>query len=156
MDDPDSFMRALIKQVEERQRDTRKRTTRVTMTCFDGEYDFQLTWAGMMEIEDKAKVGIGAVIGQVLHGIYQLGEQAISPPTEGTFSPTILREVIRQGLIGGNKCRVDGIEAPVSAIRASMLVERYLSPEQAGTLQEAWSLAAAILHAAFEGVLVAE
>lgn len=156
MENPNAFMNALLHQAEERLRDKRKRTTRITLACFDGSYEFQLTYVGMQEIEAKAGVGIGTVIGQVLRGIYHTGEDAISLPTEGAFSPTVLFEVIRQGLIGGGKCAVDGVEADVSALRANALIQRYLQPEAGGSLHEAWNMAAAILHAAYEGIVLPE
>lgn len=154
MDLSNDFMKALVRQHQERQADKRKRTTRISLTCFDGSYEFQLLYAGILEVETKAGVGFGAVYGQIVRGIYHTGEDAISLPTEGTFTPAVLLEVIRQGLIGGNKCTVDGIEAQVSPARANSLIERYLSPLNGGTIKEAWNLAAAIVHAAFEGVIV--
>lgn len=154
MENPNAFMNALVRTIQERAADKRTRTTRITISCFDGEYDFQLTSEGMVEIEEKAGAGIGGVYAQVMRGIYHAGSEAVLLPNEGTFSRAALRAIIRAGLTGGNKCRVDGIEAPVSALRASALVERYLSPTEGGTLLEAWSLAAAVLHAAFEGVIV--
>ncbi|MFT4056160.1 MAG: hypothetical protein QM681_16775 [Novosphingobium sp.] len=154
MEHPNAFMNALLKQHDQLFADRRKRTTRITLACFDGSYEFQLLYAGMQEIEAKAGAGIGAVYGEVIRGIYHTGEDAIALPTEGNYRPIVLLEVIRQGLIGGNKSVVNGIDGEVSALRANALLERYLSPLEGGTLKEAWNMAAAIMHAAFEGIVI--
>jgi hypothetical protein len=128
------------------------KTTRITIACFDGEYEFQLSMAGMISIEEKAKCGIGAVYGLIMRGRFNNGEQDFGVPAEGVFSAGVLLEVVRQGLITGNKGRSDGAEFEVTPLKANMLISRYLDPDNGHNLMEAWGIAAAVIHAAIEGV----
>jgi hypothetical protein len=128
------------------------KTTRITITCFDGEYEFQLSIAGMVAIEEKTNCRIGAIYGLIMRGRFNNGERDFGVPAEGAFSVGMLLEVVRQGLITGNKGRSDGKEFDVPPLKANMLISRYLDPDNGNSLMEAWGIAAAVIHAAIEGV----
>jgi hypothetical protein len=134
-----------------------KKTTRIRLACFDGEYEFQIGLAGCIAIEEKAGVGIGAIYGQVLRGRFLTDQGAgFGVPAEGAFSAPVLFEIVRQGLIGGGKGLTDGREVKVGALKANVLIETYLSPDRGGGLMDAWNIAAAVMHALVEGVDVKE
>lgn len=129
-----------------------KRTTRLTLDCFDGSYDFQLSLSGMAAIEAKANMGIGAVYTRIMAGRFRGETDDFGLPAESAFSVAMVMETVRQGLIGGNKGRSDGNEFEVTSVKANSLIENYLSPENGHSLIEAWNLASAIMHAAFVGI----
>lgn len=130
-----------------------KKTTRIRLACFDGEYEFQISLAGCIAIEEKAGVGIGAVYAQILRGRYLMEDgSAFGVAAESAFSAPVLLEIVRQGLIGGGKGFSDGKEIQVGALKANMLISVYLDPDRGHNLLEAWNLAAAVMHALIEGV----
>jgi len=88
----------------------------------------------------------------IMRGRFKNGDQDFGVPSEGAFSAGMLLEVVRQGLITGNKGRSDGAEFDVTPLKANMLISRYLDPDNGHTLMEAWGIAAAVMHAAIEGV----
>lgn len=131
-----------------------KRSTRITLDVFDGSYDFQLSLKGMIAIEEKVGMGIGGAYSRLMQGRFRNGDEDFGVPSESAFGVAMVLEIIRQGLIGGNKGRSDGKEFEVGALKANSLVDRYLDPGNSATLLEAWNLAAAIIHAAVVGVEV--
>lgn len=129
------------------------KTSRIRLAAFDGEYEFQLRLAGVVAIEEKAGCGIGAVYGQIMRGRFRFDDgKEFGAPPEAAFSLPVLLEVVRQGLIGGGKGISDGVEISVSALKANLLIDRYLNPDNGGVLMEAWNLAAAVIDALVEGV----
>lgn len=128
------------------------KATRITINCFDGSYDFQITMAGCAAIEEKCSTRIGRAYAEIMRGRFKLGEQEFGAPAESDFSPGLLVEVIRQGLIGGGKGQSDGQEIEVSPFKAESLIRTYITPDAGVALMEAWNLAAAIIHALMHGV----
>lgn len=130
-----------------------RKTTRLRLACFDGEYEFQIGIKGCVAIEEKTGGRIGAIYGQVLRGRFMTeGGETFGAASEGDFGATALLEIVRQGLIGGGKGYSDGKEFPVSALKANMLIATYLDPSSGNNLTEAWNIAAAVMHALVEGV----
>lgn len=123
--------------------------TSISLSFGDGTYTFRLTLPGIVEIQRKAKTGIGAVYARVLRGRYITPDLQFGSPLEATYSLEDLRETIRQGLIGGGTGVVDGEIVTVNAQRAQELLETYCFP--AAPLSDDWTLSAAILTACVEG-----
>ncbi|MEH3121169.1 MAG: gene transfer agent family protein [Sphingomonas phyllosphaerae] len=125
--------------------------TWVDLKFADGEYRFFLGPAQIAELEKKCDAGIGRIYGRTLAGRYGTGDDEVMPD-QGDYRFSELREIVRQGLIGGAQGVVDGDEVQVSSIRANELVERYvLSRRGRITLRALWALAASILFALIEG-----
>ena len=128
--------------------------TSIRLPFGDGEYDFRLGLAQINEIQHQCNTGIGAVFARVLKGrFFQVtddGPVAFGDPSQAEYRIEDLLATIRQGLIGGGKGVVDGVEVAVDATRANDLVKNYVT---GGTtpLKVAWELAAAILSVAIEG-----
>lgn len=121
--------------------------TAIDLQFADGSYSFKLGLAQIRELQEKTKTGIGALYARVLQG--RMGEGlAEGHPMYAAFHIDDVRETVRQGLIGGGQGRVDEADVPVTSLRATELVERYLDPMP---LIEQWNLAAAILFALVEG-----
>jgi len=134
-----------------------KKTTRIRLACFDGEYEFQLKWASLKAIEEKVGAGIGAIYGQVMRGRYiDGGGNGFGVPAESTFSMGALLEIVRQGLIGGGKGWSDGAEVLVTAPKANALISGYLDPDNGNRAVDAWDIATVIMHAFMDGVDVPE
>lgn len=121
--------------------------TEIDLQFADGQYLFKLGLAQIRELQDKTDTGIGALYARILQG--RLGDTLEEGhPAFAMYRVDDVRETVRQGLIGGGGGRVDGADVPVTALRATELVERYLDPLP---LTEQWNLAAAILFALVEG-----
>ena len=130
-----------------------KKTNRIRLACFDGEYEFQLKWSGARAIEEKVGAGIGAVYGQVMRGRYiDGGGTEFGVPAESAFSIGALLEIVRQGLIGGGKGFSDGKDVVVTAAKANALISAYLDPDHGNRAVDAWDIATAIMHAFMDGV----
>ena len=124
-------------------------TTALQLEFADGEYLFDLKLPQLLELQEKCgNVGALRIRARVLQGRYLLDGGTIGVPSEGEAFVEDLFETIRLGLIGGGLGIVNGAEVAVNAITANKLVERYCHP---APLREAWTLAAAILAARFEG-----
>jgi len=122
--------------------------TALELRFADGDYLFDLKLPQLAELQRVRDCGIFKLYGRVLKGRYLMGDNPVALPEDGEAYDADLYETIRMGLIGGNKCVVNGVEAPVSAIRARQLVETYCHP---APLTESWSIAAAILAARIHG-----
>lgn len=122
--------------------------TALELDFADGAYLFDLKLPQLAELQEKCGVGILAVYARVLKGRYIIGETTFGAPNEGEAHFQDMFETIRLALIGGGRGLVDGNEVAVSALTAKSLVERYV---HTAPLREAWTLAAAILGARFEG-----
>ncbi len=121
--------------------------TAIDLQFADGAYSFKLGLAQIRELQEKTGAGIGALYARVLQG--RMGDGlADGHPAFAAFHVDDVRETVRQGLIGGKQGRVDGADVPVTSLRATELVERYLDPMP---LAEQWKLAASILYALVEG-----
>jgi len=116
----------------------------------DGVYTFKLGLAQINEIETKCGSGLGAIFARLLRGRYGVvGQETFGAAAEADWKICDLIEPIRQGLIGGNKAVVDGIEVKLTGARINELVANYvLAP---GKLDEAWTLSVAILTACIQG-----
>lgn len=125
--------------------------TWVDLPCFDGTYTFKLGLAQISELEKKCDAGIGAIYARTLRGRYGLGDGDVMPD-QADFRFTELVEVVRQGLIGGAKALVDGVDVTVTGARANQLVANYLldGPERM-VMRQTWALAASVLSALIEG-----
>lgn len=113
----------------------------------DGAYSFKLGLAQIRELQDKTKTGVGALYARMLQG--RMGDKLEDGhPAFAAYHVDDLRETVRQALIGGAQGMVDGALVPVTSLRATELVERYLDPMP---LTAQWNLATSILYALVEG-----
>lgn len=125
--------------------------TWIDLKFADGEYRFFLGPSQIAELEKKCDAGIGRIYGRTLAGRLSMAEEDVLPH-EADFRFAELREIVRQGLIGGAQGMVDGAEVAVSSIRANELVDRYvLSRHDRVALRTLWALAASVLFALVEG-----
>lgn len=122
--------------------------TDIDLFFADGAYRFFLPIPQVMELEQKCGMGIGAIFGKVLRGSSVAGDDVLLDPGAADFSAIQVVEVVRQGLIGGGKGTVDGVDVKVTPIVANRLITNYLLNRP---LSEAWELAVAILAAAVLG-----
>lgn len=115
----------------------------------DGQYFFHLKNKRIDEVETKCQAGLGDIYARTLTGCYQDtdGEWVVMP-TEARWKNAELVEVVRQGLIGGGKCVVDGDEKVVPDFRVNALIASYLEDRPR---IELWKIAASVLHATMEG-----
>lgn len=121
--------------------------TAIDLQFGDGAYSFKLGLAQIRELQDKTKAGIGALYARMLQG--RMGDKLEDGhPAFAAYHVDDVRETVRQGLIGGAQGMVDGALVPVTSLRATELVERYLDPMP---LAEQWNLATSILFALVEG-----
>ncbi len=121
--------------------------TAIDLQFADGAYSFKLGLAQIRELQEKTKTGIGALYARVLQG--RMGDQLEDGhPAFAAYHVDDVRETVRQALIGGGQGLVDGATVPVTSLRATELVERYLDPMP---LTRQWQLAAAVLYALVEG-----
>jgi hypothetical protein len=124
-------------------------TTALQLEFADGEYLFDLKLPQLLELQEKCgNVGALRIRARVLAGRYLFDGSTVGVPAEGEAFVEDLFETIRLGLIGGGRGLVNGVEVAVNSMTAIKLVERYCHP---APLREAWTLAAAILAARFEG-----
>lgn len=122
--------------------------TWVALAFADGEYDFRLGLAQINEIETKCGP-LGEVFARLLRGRYIIGGgEETGAPNEAAWKVSDLVEVIRQGLIGGGKARIDGEEVAITSHRVNELIRNYVLDRP---LSESWTLAAAILSALIQG-----
>lgn len=127
--------------------------TDVELEFADGSYLFRITPSGVDEIQRKCGCGIGEVYARIIAGRYFLpGESGTTGnPLEARYKLEDLREIIRQGLIGGGKALVDGKQIAVDAPLANQLVQNYFGGENRPALSEAWGVAAGVVLALMEG-----
>lgn len=120
--------------------------------CFDGVYTFKFGIGQINELEKKCDAGLGRIIARTIAGRYGLDAEDVLPE-QADFRMAELFEIIRQGLIGGNHCLVDGEDKTVSSARADELVRNYLTNATDGRMsfKQTWALAARAIDAAFEG-----
>lgn len=127
----------------------------ISLAFGDGEYLFKLGLAQIAELQTKCGAGIGKIYARVLAGRYESGladdplRQTIGLPGQGEWFAGDLLETIRLALVGGGEGMVSGEAVKVSPTRAVQLVEAYVFP--ARPLDEAWTLAAAILTSLIVG-----
>jgi hypothetical protein len=126
--------------------------TWVDLKFADGEYVFKLGVGQIAEIEQKCGSGIGAIYARTIKGRYGYKDGEVYPDLAEYRFPELV-EVIRQGLIGGNSGLVDGQSVTVSPVRASDLIERYVTSatDLRMAMTQVWSLAYAVLSALIEG-----
>lgn len=117
----------------------------------DGEYTVRLGMAQIFAIQEKTGRGIGEVYARVMEGRMQGDGFHFGYGLNARFSIEDLIEVCRQGLIGGGKGFVDGMEVTVSDHKATHLVRTYLHPESGNPISKAWDMATVILDAAWNG-----
>lgn len=122
--------------------------TTIDLEFADGEYTFALPLAQIDELQRKTGAGIGELFARVVKGASQIGEEVILAPGSAQFYAHDLIETVRQGLIGGKKGMVDGIEVKVSPALANKLIATYVLNEP---LVKAWELAVSILGACIMG-----
>lgn len=133
--------------------------TSLTVGFADGEYTFRLGLLQINEIQNRCNAGIGAVFARVDKGRYfqktEAGELAIGNHAEAEYRIEDLTAVIRQGLIGGGRGVVEGVEVKVDPSRADQLIKNYVLCD-GFPLGDAWTLAHAILTATIVGYAPAE
>lgn len=122
--------------------------TYIELEFADGEYRFKLPLAQIQEVQVKCGAGIGRIFARVMAGVHASGDELILVPSQAEWNVLDLIEVIRQGLIGGNHCLVNGQSKQVGPGDAQRLIEAYVTPRP---LTEAWEYAAAILGACVVG-----
>jgi hypothetical protein len=122
--------------------------TSIELHFADGEYLFALPLPQVLELQRVCGAGIFVIYGRVLKGRYMLEGLEFGAPQECEAFILDVYETIRQGLIGGGKGLVNGIEVEVSPLRARQLIEAYVHPQP---LKDAWAIAASILSAKIEG-----
>lgn len=123
--------------------------TWVSLAFADGEYEFRLGLAQINEIE--AKCGpLGEVFARLLKGRYIIDDdgKTIGAPADAAWKVRDIVEPIRQGLVGGGKAVIDGIEAKITGHRVNELVDNYVLSRP---LSEGWALAVAVLSALIQG-----
>lgn len=106
--------------------------TAINLAFGDGEYVFKLPIKRIVEIEAKAGP-IDGVRHRLMHG---------------GFGVQDVVEIIRQGLIGGGKGMVSGVETAVSALKANSLIDAYVDGQP---LAEIAITARAIIMALYVG-----
>lgn len=115
--------------------------TDVTLDWADGEYNFRLTGAGCIELEQRTDLGIGAIWSYL---------RATDRPAASDLP--LVAEIIRLGLEGGRGGAVDGKDVwPLPEITAP-LIERYVTAPWPETAGSSWKLARVIVGAAVMGV----
>lgn len=126
-----------------------------------GVYKFALGVPQCLELERKWG-SIGKIAGDVMVGRIALGsggdgnpfspdaESSVGSPFHSAVSVPMLRDLLIQGLIGGNHGVEEGVEATVNPRRAKELVDTYGPPER--PVEEAWNVAAALVYAVMMGV----
>lgn len=128
--------------------------TALTIGFADGEYRFHLGLRQINEIQTRCDAGIGAVFARVSKGRFfrktAIGEVAIGNPELAEYRIEDLTSIIRQGLIGGGKGTVEGVEIKVDDRRADQLIQNYVLAE-GYPLEDSWTLAHAILAAKIVG-----
>lgn len=133
--------------------------TSLTIAFADGEYVFRLGLKQINEIQQRCGVGIGAVFARIAKGRYfqktASGEVAIGDPMQAEYRIEDLTAVIRQGLIGGGRGIVEGVDVTVSPERAGQLIDNYVLAD-GRPLEDAWTLAYAILTATIVGYEAAD
>lgn len=114
----------------------------------DGEYRFALPLAQIDELQRKCGAGIGLIFSRTLKGANRIGDDIVLMPNHAEFYALDLIEVCRQGLIGGGRGTVDGVEVKVDPSLARKLVDNYILNQP---LSKAWETAIAILGAVIIG-----
>lgn len=105
--------------------------THLPLPFADGTYQFRLTVPGIAEVQRKTGVAFGLMLPLLTQGVYvdQDGNIAQGDPTAtGAWTPELVYEVLRQGLIGGKSGLVDGEPVEVTALVANALIEAYVLP----------------------------
>lgn len=122
--------------------------TEIHLDFADGRYRFHLTLPVITEFERKH--------GSILAAEFALQKsigftEELTPVfvADGAMDSAAIRDMIRLGLIGGNKCWIDGNEEEVGPRRALELVETYTFPHR--PLGEAAVLAWQIVATAIYG-----
>lgn len=128
------------------------KVTFIHLPFADGVYRFHLPIPQVEELEEKCgNCGVFAIYGRLQHGRYTDSKgEGFGNPGAAIATLRDVRETIRLGLIGGGGGVVDGQPVAVTPVLAKKLVDRYGPP--ARPFDEGWSVAAAILFAAIEGV----
>lgn len=110
--------------------------TSIDLAFGDGEYNFNLSWAGCAEVERASNAEIMVIYSRVLNG------QA---------STSDMVEIIRQGLMGGSGGTVDDepVETPDHVV--ARLIKRYVTGPDRQPISVSWTLAQAIISAAIIG-----
>lgn len=114
----------------------------------NGEYHFALPLVRINEMQVTCGDGIGAIYARVLKGVHQLGDDILLNPSEAAWRVLDIIEPIRQGLIGGGRGIVDGVEIKVTDDVMKRLMANYVYNRP---LNDAWSLAISILGATIQG-----
>lgn len=122
--------------------------TDVTLAFADGHYRFWLPLPQVRELERDGPV----LLALAWHlqggiGIDETGKPFYAGGTGAEIRA--IRDVIRLGLIGGNRAIVDGEELEVGPKRAAELLDAYVFPTRA--LSEAAAIAWRVLAAAVYG-----
>lgn len=115
----------------------------------DGEYCLRLVGKRIREVEAKLKTGLGDIYARTNTGVYLDADGSIVLiPQEAKWRDSELIEVLRQAIIGGGRCIVDGDEKTVSDYRANQIIDHYIDGFPRKKL---WEMAAAVLNDTFEG-----
>lgn len=120
----------------------------IELAFADGVYNFALPLERIDELQRKCGIGIGGLFARVIKGANRMGDDIVLAPAQAEFYAIDVVETIRQGLIGGGRGTVDGVEVKVSPPVAARLVTNYVLNQP---LSDAWSLAVSILGAVIVG-----
>ncbi len=128
--------------------------TAVHLPFADGVYRFWLPMPQVIELERKCAVdgkskSLFLIYDEISGGLAFDGETPVYVGGGAAIARDV-REVIRNALIGGGTCVVDGEQIDVGPIRATELVDTYTYPNRPliETVHTAWR----ILHAAIHGI----
>jgi len=125
-------------------------TNTIELEFADGVYLFALPLERIDELQTKCKIGIGGLFQRLLKGCITdpLTGQVIGNPAASEFYAVDIIETLKQGLIGGGRGSVDGVEVKVTPLIANQLIRNYVLDRP---LAESWSLAVSVLVACIVG-----
>lgn len=124
----------------------------IVLEWADGEYEFRLPVGQLAELQSKCgggpglSVGVGRIYARLHAGRYvdRLTGDVVLNPLEADFRFEDVVEVIRLGLIGGNRGVVNAQPVQVPPTKALQLIRDYVYTRP---LLENWKVASAILSA---------
>lgn len=123
--------------------------TSITVQHFDGDYSLHLCADGVALIERTAGVGVIGLYRQLTAARYRDANKreafAVTAPVG------VVREIVRQALLGGNGGRVEGRFVMVMPDTADALLDHYCAGQEADPVSALCTLAIAALHALIFG-----
>jgi hypothetical protein len=116
----------------------------------DGIYVFALPLERIDELQRKCSIGIGGLFNRLLKGCLKdpVTGKVFVNPAAGEFYAVDIIETLRQGLIGGGKGEVDGLQVNVTPILTNQLIKSYVLDRP---LSDNWPVAVSVLTACIMG-----